>query len=72
MNNSSKPRQNITRQMTQQRSVVGIIGTPLNLFIVLLGFTCVVIGYIVSNTPRDQLAAFFGSIRPSVERSQTR
>ena len=43
--------------------------SPLNVFALLLGFSCVALGYALSHTPQEQRAAWLG--RASIERTAT-
>lgn len=42
--------------------------SALNLLILLLGFACVAVGYVISNMPRERLATMLGSGSVSIER----
>jgi len=53
----------------QTLAIQPLLLSPLNVFALLLGFSCVALGYALSHTPQEQLAAWLG--RPSIERTAT-
>jgi hypothetical protein len=54
--------------VSRRRSSAGGVVTALNLFILILGFTCVAIGYVLNNTSREQIEELLGGDRSAIER----
>lgn len=44
------------------------LASTFNVLILMLGFTCIAIGYLLSNVSREQLAEWLGQPKPSIER----
>jgi hypothetical protein len=43
------------------------LASTINVLILMLGFTCIAAGYVLSNTPPEQLAEWLGRPRQAVE-----